>query len=86
MTFTVNDVRACSGGNHVEIDVTPAGGSLRTLQVNRDELLREVSADSLAEIRERIIMRCIFRVKENTTGNPTPLQVRNSLVGETFEV
>lgn len=86
MTFTVNDVRACSGGGHIAIDVTPAGRSLRTLHFMRSEILEEIDADTATDRRERILHRLISRVKEATTGTPTPVQVRNALVGQTFEV
>lgn len=86
MTFTVNDVRACSGGAHVQIDITPAGGSLRTIHVNRTEMLSEINADDIDELKRRGLLRCISHVKESTTGTPTPLQVRNALVGQSFEI
>lgn len=86
MTFTINDVRSCAGGNHVEIDVTPSGRAMRTIRFLRSEILDEINPDSIEEARQRILLRCISRVKENTTGTPTPVQVRNSLVGQVFEV
>jgi hypothetical protein len=86
MTFTINDVRACSGGNHVEVDITPAGRSMRTIHFLRSEILAEIDPDTAAEARERILHRMISRVKEATTGTPTPVQVRNALVGQTLEV
>jgi hypothetical protein len=86
MIFTVDALRACSGGNHIEIDVTFNGGASRTVYVTRSEILDEVDADNADELRRRAILRMISRVKESTTGTPTPLQVRNALVGQTFEV
>jgi hypothetical protein len=86
MTFTINDVRACSGGGHVEIDYTVSGGTLRTFRTTRPEILAELNAEDREELEKRALLRCISRVKEATTGTPTPVQVRNALVGQTFEI
>lgn len=82
MTFTVNALRQCSGGNHVEIDFT-IGGVQRTRHFTRDQLITDIADVS---VEEQVIVRLRSAVKEATTGNPTALQIRNALVGNTFEV
>ena len=41
---------------------------------------------TVEEARVAILMRLRSAVLEATTGNPTPLQVRNAVSGKTFKV
>jgi hypothetical protein len=68
MTFMVNDLRTCSGGNHIAMDMTPNGRVMRTSRFLRSQVLAELDADRSEEAVHRILLRCISAVKEAITG------------------
>jgi hypothetical protein len=86
MTFTVNDIRVCAAGNHLVIDITPAGRTMRSIRCLRQDILDEIDPDTQQEAEQWILRRLIAAVKEATSGTPTNLQVRNALVGNTYEI
>lgn len=82
MTFTIDALSQCDGGNHVTVTLTIDGKQItRTLM--REDLI--VDRDDVS-LEERIKLRMASAVKEATTGNPTALQIRNALLSKTFEV
>lgn len=84
MQFTTGTLTACSGGEHLSVPVTISGVT-RDLSFTKTEAL-EVGPEGFEELRVAIMARLRSAVLEATTGNPTPLQVRNAISNKTFEV
>lgn len=79
MDFTVTSLRRCTGGNHIEVDLSVGAQSV-TLRFRRDELDLEPGE----ETREAILARLRSAAKE--AGAATPAQVQAALVGKSFKV
>lgn len=75
MTFTVNSVTVCPGGNHVTISTT--AGTVRCV-------MEELTAEPVGEYREPIIARIRSAIKESAA--PVPVQLGNLLPGKTYKV
>jgi len=78
MTFTINSLSLCAGGNHVTISAT-VNGNARTVR-----LLRSDFALDPGELDDAAIARLRSAVKE--AGATTNAQIQTALVGKTFQV
>lgn len=78
MTFTINSIARCTGGNHVFVTAT-VNGVQRRIDLTRDEL----SLDDVDQ-RDLFIARIRSAVKES--GATTNAQIQAALVGKEFHI
>lgn len=87
MDFTITGLRRCTGGNHIEVDLS-VGAQSATLRFRRDELDLEPAAIAAIaageDTREAILARLRSAAKE--AGAATPAQIQAALVGKSFKV
>lgn len=82
MKFTIKSLATCAGGGHIIATLTVNGRDLtrtydrRTLLTALDELSGE----------ELVLARVRSYLLDNNLASATPLQIRNALVGQEFEV
>lgn len=84
MQITTGTLTACSGGEHLTLPVT-VDGVTRDFKFAREEALA-AGPDNVEQLRDAILARLRSAVLEATSGQPTPLQVRNAVSSKTFEI
>jgi hypothetical protein len=83
MTFTINNLTRCPGGNHYELTLTFEGGPTVTLETTKQEMDHDPAADR-NEARREIIDRVRSEIKERAVT--TFAQIQTLLIGQTFKV
>ena len=78
MTFTVNQLSRCAGGNHIDLTIT-VGAQARTIHLLQSDLTLEPD-----ELRDAVITRVRSAVKES--GATTAAEVKAAIEGQTYRV
>lgn len=81
MTFTVNTISRCPGGNHWSVDLTQ-GGQARHLEFQTSDL--QLDFTNFQQVVDAVLNRLRSAAKEANAG--TLAQVKTALEGKTFQI